>query len=79
MFPEQREETEHKAVTLLIGFTIAPKVLEILQISDVVSAFTLPIVRLVVFAGSREVIIHYLWRVLVRETDATPSEVEFIR
>ena len=66
-------------LTLLIGFTIAPKVLEILQISDVGSAFTLPIVRLLVFAGSREIIIHYLWRVLVRETDATPSEVEFIR
>lgn len=66
-------------LTLLIGFSIAPRVLEILQVSAVASAFTLPIVRLAVFAGSREVIIRYLWKVLVRETDATPSEVEFIR
>ena len=66
-------------LTLLIGFAIAPRVLDVLQVPAVASALTLPIVRLLVFAGSREVIIRYLWRVLVRETDATPSEVEFIR
>jgi hypothetical protein len=66
-------------LTLLIGFAIAPKLLEVFQVSNVASAFTLPVVRLVVFAGSREVIIRYVWKVLVRETDATPSEVEFIR
>jgi len=67
------------ALTLLIGFSIAPKVLEVFQVSAVVSAVALPVVRLAIFVGSREVIIHYLWRTLVRETDATPSEVEFIR
>lgn len=66
-------------LTLLVGFSIAPSVLEALQVSAVASALTLPIVRLIVFAGSREVIVHYLWKILVRETDATPSEVEFIR
>ncbi|MBA3872800.1 MAG: hypothetical protein H0X30_27010 [Anaerolineae bacterium] len=66
-------------LTLLIGFAIAPKVLELFQVSGVVSAFVLPVIRLLVFAGSREVIIHYVWRVLVRETDTTSSEVEFIR
>jgi hypothetical protein len=66
-------------VTLLIGFTILPKLLELFQVPAIVSAFVLPFVRLGVFAGSREVIIHYLWKTLVRETGATPSEVEFIR
>jgi hypothetical protein len=66
-------------LTLLIGFAIAPRILEIFQVSGVASAFALPIVRLGIFAGSREIIIRYLWRTLVRETDATPSEVEFIR
>ncbi|MBI1277441.1 MAG: hypothetical protein GC179_04875 [Anaerolineaceae bacterium] len=66
-------------LTLLVGFSIAPRVLELLQVSDVASAFTLPILRLLIFAGSREVIVRYLWKMLVRETDATPSEVEFIR
>jgi len=66
-------------LTLLVGFSIAPSILETLQISTVASALILPFVRLIVFAGSREVIVHYLWKKLVRETDATPSEVEFIR
>ena len=66
-------------LTLLLGFTIAPKVLEVFQVSGIVSAFALPVARLALFAGSREVVIRYLWRMLVRETDATPSEVEFIR
>ena len=66
-------------LTLLLGFTIAPKVLEVFQVSAIVSAFALPVARLALFVGSREVIIRYLWRTLVRETDATPSEVEFIR
>jgi hypothetical protein len=66
-------------LTLLLGFTIAPKILEIFQVSSILSAFTLPVIRLTLFAGSREVIIGYLWKTLVRQTAATPSEVEFIR
>ena len=66
-------------LTLLIGFTIAPKILDLLQLSNLANALLLPILRLLVFVGSREVIIQMLWKRLVRETDATPSEVEFIR
>jgi len=66
-------------LTLLVGFTIAPALLQFLGLSAIFNAFALPVIRLAIFACSRELIVHYLWKVLVRETDATPSEVEFIR
>lgn len=63
-------------ITLLVGFTIAPEVFHALALPAVVSAILLPFIRLAVFAGVREIIIHYLWQLVVRETQATPSEVE---
>ncbi|MCC6894403.1 MAG: hypothetical protein IT321_16415 [Anaerolineae bacterium] len=63
-------------ITLLLGFTIAPAVFQMLALPAVISAILLPFIRLATFAGVREVIIHYLWGMVVRETQATPSEVE---
>lgn len=63
-------------VTLLVGFTIAPGVFQALALPAVASAILLPFIRLAIFTGIREVIIRYLWQLVVRETQATPSEVE---
>lgn len=66
------------AVTLIIGFSLAPDLLHALGVPAVARALILPVIRLMVFAGSRELIIRLLWQAVVRETQATPSEVEMI-
>ncbi len=66
-------------LTLVVGFSIAPALLQALNTGSVLSAIALPFIRLVIFVGSREFIIRKLWQAVVRETQATPSEVEFKR
>lgn len=63
-------------ITLLIGFTIAPTLFQAVAMPAVANAILLPFIRLGVFTGVREIFIRYLWLMVVRETQATPSEVE---
>jgi len=65
-------------LTLLIGFNVAPYWLEGMGVSAMTQALILPFIRLVVFAASREGCIYYFWRVIVREMNTTPSEVQIM-
>ena len=64
------------ALTLIMGFVVAPRLLELGQATEVVSAVILPFIRLAIFIISREVIVWRLWEAIVRESNAMPSELE---
>lgn len=66
------------ALTLLIGFAILPFVLELLPFAPQLRAIILPFGRLAIFYSIREIIIRYLWRRLLYETNAAPSEMDFM-
>jgi hypothetical protein len=64
------------ALTLFLGFSLIPAVLEGLRLSAFALTFALPVIRLSVFWGIREAMIQQLWDRLVRETNAALSEVQ---
>lgn len=66
------------ALTLLLGFSLIPALFDILRWTGFGPTFMLPVIRLVVFWGAREIIIRYLWLRLVRETNTTLSEVQTV-
>lgn len=66
------------ALTLLLGFSLIPALFDVIHWTGFGPTFMLPLIRLVIFWGGREVIIRYLWLRLVRETNTTLSEVETV-
>jgi hypothetical protein len=64
------------AITLIIGFVVAPRLLEFGQVAEAVRAVILPVARLAIFVVSREAVIWQLWRAVVRENNAMSSELE---
>jgi hypothetical protein len=66
------------ALTFLLGFSLIPAVFDSFRWMGFGPTFSLPVIRLAVFWGSREVIIRHLWLCLVRETNTTISEVQAV-
>jgi hypothetical protein len=64
-------------LTVVIGFVVVPGIMDAL-LEPTVTRLLLPVVRIVIFFGIREWMIGVLWQRLVRETQAAPSELEFM-
>jgi hypothetical protein len=64
------------ALTLVFGFALLSPLLDALPIAPQARTLVLPFLRLAIFYGVREIIIGWLWRTLVRETNAAASEIE---
>ncbi len=61
-------------IAIITGFSALPTILEGLRLPALVMVIALPLLRLLLFALIREVIIGYLWSLLVRETNPDPSQ-----
>ncbi len=66
------------ALTLFLGFALLSPLIEIIPIAPQSRTIILPILRVVIFYTIREVIIRGLWRAIVRETNASISEMDFM-
>lgn len=66
------------ALTLLLGFALLSPVLDAVPIAPQARTIVLPFLRLAIFYGVREVMIGWLWRTLVRETNAAESDFDFV-
>jgi hypothetical protein len=64
-------------VTLMVGFVVLPAMMDaVLELN--IARIVLPFLRVVVFFAIREWMIRVLWKRLVIETQAAPSELEFM-
>jgi hypothetical protein len=65
-------------LTLLIGFSLIPNLLENLNFSPTLIAVILPTSRLLIFGVIREVMISILWRALVERLNIAASEMVYV-
>lgn len=65
-------------LTLLLGFTLLPLLVERLNISGDYTLAGLSLLRLVIFCAAREIVIITLWRSLLERLNVTPQELDFM-
>lgn len=65
-------------LTLILGFVALPNLLEALAISAPIMTLLLAPLRLVIFFALREWLVRVLWKVVVKETNAAPTELDFM-
>ncbi len=66
------------ALTGFFGFAMLPPALELLPIAPQAQTILLPFIRVVIFYVIREILIRFLWQVLMRDTNAAPSDLDFM-
>lgn len=65
-------------ITLLGGFVAAPLIFQSLGVPSIAAALILPLIRLGILYGAREVMIVVIWRALVEKLNVGASEVATI-